>query len=389
MKLKKALGWAAVAAALAFFIAAAASFAAGTDYCRLYRSSGPAKVSYENGKVLAIESEELERDPDLGLLTGTQDVLVRIDSGTRAGTEVKIQNVLNYTTHFLLRKGDTVVLHVDQADAEHYIASIYSVDRVPALLLMAALFAAALCGIGGHRGLRSLLGMAFTIACIALVFIPLLYRGCSPILAAALVAAAVISVSLFLLAGFSAKSMAAIAGSIAGLAIAALLALAFESLIQVSGYTTAEADSLLAIAGRSGMKAGELLFAAFLVSTLGAEMDIAISVASAVCEVRSGNPSLGPGELFRAGMNVGRDMMGTMANTLILAFVGTSLNSMILIYSLERSANQILNSNAIAIEIGQSLCAGLAVFLTVPAVAVLAALLCSRTAARGSPSGSL
>jgi uncharacterized membrane protein len=381
--LKRVLGWAAVAAALALFLVTALRFASGTDFYRLYRSSAPASVSYERARVLAIEHEELERDEERGgLVTGVQDVLVRVDGGSHAGAEMRIQNVLNYTTHFLLRKGDAIVVHLDQADAEHYIASVYSVDRVPVLCLMAALFAAALCGIGGKRGLRSLFGMAFTIACMALVFIPLLYRGCSPILAASLMAVAVIAVSLLLLAGFSAKSAAAIAGSLAGLGIAAALALAFESLAQVSGYTTAEADSLLAISGRTGMKVGELLFAAFLISTLGAEMDISISVASAVSEVRDGNPSLGRGVLFRAGMNVGRDMMGTMANTLILAFAGTSLNSMILIYSLEHSANQILDSNAVAIEIGQSLCAGLAVFLTVPAVAALASLLCARNSAR-------
>src|SRR5208337_2859610 len=102
-------------------------------------------------------------------------------------------------------------------------------------------------------------------------------------------------------------------------------AYAFQSLTQISGYTTAEADSLLAIAGGTGMKVGELLFAAFLISTLGAEMDISISVASAVAEVHAGNSSLDRAALFRAGMNVGRDMMGTMANTLILAFAGASL----------------------------------------------------------------
>ena len=114
------------------------------------------------------------------------------------------------------------------------------------------------------------------------------------------------------------------------------------------------------------------------VSTLGAEMDISISVASAISEVGLGNPSLGRMALFRAGMNVGRDMMGTMANTLILAFAGTSLNAVILIYSLQRSAYQILNSNALTIEIAQSLSAGLAVILTVPAVAYIAAALGTR-----------
>lgn len=376
---RKVLGRAVVAAFLLLYAGFALYVASHADIYRLYRSSGPAGVRYERARVLAVEDQKLEVDSGHGgLLTGYQDILVRITSGDRAGTVLRIQNVLNYTTHFFLGKGDAIIVHVDTADAEHFIVSVYSVDRRPALLLLSILFVAALCGIGGRRGFRSLLGMIFTLASIFLLFIPLLYRGYSPALASAIMAAATAVVTLLLLGGLSTKSLAAIAGSLAGIAIASGLALVFQNLIQISGYTTAEADSLLAIAGHGGMRVGELLFAAFLISTLGAEMDIAISVASAVSEVHAGNPKLGRAALFRAGMNVGRDMMGTMANTLILAFAGSSLNALILIYSLERSADQILNSNAAAIEIVQALGAGLVVILTVPAVARFAAALYTR-----------
>ena len=378
--MRKAIKWAAILAALALYATGAVFFASNTTIFRLYRSSGSANVRYERATVEAIEREELDADEEHGgLLTGYQDLLVRISSGERAGTELRIENVLNYTTHFLLKKGQSIVVHVDTADSTHYTVSVYSVDRAPALIALALLFVAALCGIGGRRGFRSLLGMLFTIASIVCVFIPLLYRGCSPILAASVMAAATVSISLLLLAGPTAKSASAIAGSIAGMLLSAAIAYAFQSFTQISGYTTAEADSLLAIAGGTGMKVGELLFAAFLISTLGAEMDISISVASAVAEVHAGNSGLDRAALFRAGMNVGRDMMGAMANTLILAFAGSALNSMILIYSIERSANQIFNSNAVVIEIVQSLSAGLAVIVTVPAVAFCSALLLSRS----------
>jgi len=376
---KKITSWIVIVVALAFYVALAVDFDAHTGIYHLYRSSGAAHVRYEKAIVLDVEDQELDKDAKLGgLVTGYQDVLVRITSGERAGTTTRIQNVLNYTTHFLLKKGDVFIAHVDTADAAHFTVSVYSIDRAPTLGLLALLFVAALCGVGGWRGLRSLLGMVFTFSSIVFIFIPLLYRGCSPILASAVMAAATVSVSLLLLGGASAKSFSSIAGTFAGIAISAGLALAFQDLAQISGYTTAEADSLLAIAGQTGMKVGELLFATFLISTLGAEMDISISVASAVSEVSAGNPSLGRTALFRAGMNVGRDIMGTMANTLILAFAGTSLNAVILIYSLERSAYQILNSNALTIELAQSLSAGLAIVLTVPAVAFVAAALGTR-----------
>ncbi len=377
---KRLARWGIILAGLGVYVAFGVFFVSHTDIYHLYRSSGPANVRYEKAVVLAVLDQSLEVDREHGgLVTGYQDIRIRITSGERAGTELTIQNVLNYTTHFLLVKGDTFIAHVDTADADHFTVSVYSVNRVPVLGLLALLFVAALCGIGGWRGVRSLLGMIFTLSSIFLLFIPLLYRGWSPILASGLMAAATVSVSLLLLAGPSTKSLSAIAGSLAGIAVSAALAVVIQNFAQISGYTTAESDSLLALAGRTGMRVGELLFAAFLISTLGAVLDISISVASAVSEVHAGNQDLGGAALFRAGMNVGRDMMGAMANTLILAFVGSSLNAMILMYSLERSTYQIFNSNAITIEVVQSLSAGLAVLLTVPAVAAFAAVLIARS----------
>jgi uncharacterized membrane protein len=375
--------WAAVVVAIALYAALAASFASHTGYSRLYRSSRAAKIGYERAVVLAVAEETLERDEEHGgIVTGYQDLLVRVESGERNGSELRIRNVLNYTTNFPLRSGERFIAHVDSADANNFTVSVYSADRGPALGLLALLFAAVLCGVGGARGAKSLLGMAFTFASIALVMIPLLYRGFSPAAAAVITSIAAVTVSMLLLSGPCAKSAAAIAGSVSGIALSALLAFAFQGLARVSGFTTAEADSLLAIAGRTGMKVGELLFASFLISALGAVMDIAISTASAVAELHDKNPSLDRSSLFASGMNVGRDMMGTMANTLILAYAGTSLNALILIYSLEHSANQILDSNAAAVEIVQSLSSGLAVILCVPATAFFA----STFLARGRPS---
>lgn len=380
--------WAIVITLLCAYVGAAAYFAGHTAIYRLYRSSGGASVSYERARVLAIQHESFEADDaGSGLPFGYQDIAIRILTGKRAGTELTIRNFLNYTTNIRLKAGEAIIAHVDEADASHYSVSVYSIDRGPAIYLLLALFVAALCGIGGRRGARSLLGIVFTFTSIAFLFIPMLYRGYSPTLAASLVVAATVCVSLSLLGGIDTKTISAILGSFVGLAASALLELAFQRLTQISGYTTAESDSLLAIAGKSGMKVGELLFAASLIASLGAIMDVAISVASALHELGSSNRDLTRGELFRSGMSVGRDMMGTMANTLILAFTGASLNTLILIYSLEHAYYQILNSNAIVIELVEALSGCLAVILTVPAVAMISAWLESRGLPRRGQSG--
>ena len=372
------LRWVAIAALLGAYVAGALLFGGRTSFHRLYRSSGGAHVGYAKALVLLVKAERIDRDDQTGLPTGYQDISVRILDGEKRGVEAAVRNFLNYTTNIRLKAGDAIIVHVDVADAEDYEVSVYSLDRGPPLLILALLFAAALCGIGGKPGVRSILGIAFTAGSMVLYFVPMLYRGYSPILSALLVAFATLGVSLVLLGGLGTKTLSAIIGSVAGVGAAALLAAIFQAATGISGYSTAEADSLLAIGGHGGMKVSGLLFASILIASLGAIMDVAISVASSVCEVRAANPSMTRGRLFRSGMNVGRDMMGTMANTLILAFAGASLNTVILIYSLEHSYYQILNSNAIAIELGQALTGSLSVVLTVPAVAFAAAALAAR-----------
>ena len=191
---RSALRWSAVVLILGFYIAGAVWFAGHTPIYRLYRSAGGARVSYEKARVLTVKDEELERENGSGLDTGYQDLEVRILTGEKKGAEFEIRNFLNYTTNIRLGPGSAIIVHMDVADAEHYTVSVYSLDRGPALLALAVIFFAALCGIGGRRGARSVLGIGFTFASIAFLFIPLLYRGFSPTLSAVAVVAATVGV---------------------------------------------------------------------------------------------------------------------------------------------------------------------------------------------------
>ena len=107
-------------------------------------------------------------------------------------------------------------------------------------------------------------------------------------------------------------------------------------------------------------------------------MDIAMSISSAVSELHEVNPSLTARQLFRSGMNIGRDAMGTMANTLVLAFAGTSLNMMIFIYAYDVSYIQLLNTDFVAIEVIRSLSGSIGIVLTVPLVAAISSFLLAR-----------
>ena len=140
-------------------------------------------------------------------------------------------------------------------------------------------------------------------------------------------------------------------GTVAGVGISGILAVLFGRLTQISGYNVAEIEQLEYVGQMTNVKIGELLYAGILISTLGAVMDVAMSVASTINEIHYRNPDLSRKELFTSGIRVGKDMMGTMSNTLILAFTGSSINTLVFMYVYNYTAVQITNMYSIGIEV--------------------------------------
>ena len=122
---------------------------------------------------------------------------------------------------------------------------------------------------------------------------------------------------------------------------------------------------------KTAIKINELLFAGILIASLGAVMDVGMSIASTLQEIYSRRPDLGMWDLFKSGMNVGKDMMGTMSNTLILAFSGGSINTLILNYAYALKHNQIINMYEIGIEIMQGVSLIISIILSVPLVSII------------------
>jgi uncharacterized membrane protein len=361
------------AAVLVLYLALIFIFYGHTAFYHLYSSAPGSYVRYEKATVIDVAQNVLHQDPVSGLELGYQTIRIRILTGQHKGEIVTVKNTLSYSNNVLATAGSGVIACIDTANKTHYDVWIYSYNRGPFLYLIIMMFMVLLCAIGGSRGIRSVLGIIFTFTGIVFLFIPMLYRGYSPALAATGVVMVTLCVALVLLGGFSTKTLAAILGTMAGVVISELFLIAALRFTHLTGYSTNEADSLIQIAGNTHLQVSQLLFAAILISSLGAVMDIAISIASAVNEVYANNNSLGMKELFHSGMNVGRDMMGTMANTLIIAFTGTSLNMLILFYSMNVTYYQLLNNNLVGIYIIEAVSGSIAVVLTVPLVSLISA----------------
>lgn len=333
-----------------------------------------ASVNYEIARVVAVTDESLQDSGhQKGLMVGSQTLQVKVLTGSHKGETVAASNALSTYNSVVGKPGGHLIVNVDELDSGEFQVRVYNYFRAPFIYLLALLFFASLILVGGKKGLMSGLGILYTFFCVFLVFLPLVLRGHSPVLASILLVVMVSAVALILLNGVSKKSLCSILGTVCGVVLSGVILFLFSSATNLSGYSTEEAESLLQIGQTTGLKVRDLLYAGILIASLGAIMDTAMSIVSVMHEMYLNSPGMKMPSLIKAGMNVGKDMIGTMSNTLILAFAGTSLSFIILLASYSVQYNQFMNMNAITIEIAQALSGSLAIVLTVPVTAVITA----------------
>lgn len=324
--------------------------------------------TFEKGVVTEILQDNLQPN---GTRVGEQRVLVRLTTGVRAGQELETTSA----SGFLFGAGCTVGMRVvvmQSVAGDSTITSIYSQDREWVIYAFAAAYLVVLCLVGGKQGIKGALGLVFTFFCILFVYLPLVYRGLSPFWVSVFICVITTLVTMYLIGGPTRKTLVATGGTVAGVVIAGISATIFSMATGITGWNVSDIESLLTLASTSGVQVGGLLFSGLLISSLGAVMDVAMSIGSAIAEIHAQNPALSRGELFKAGMHVGRDMMGTDSNTLILAFAGGSISMLVLDYAYNLPYQQIINSNNIGIAIMQGLSGSFGIVLAVPVTVALA-----------------
>ncbi|HJA65571.1 YibE/F family protein [Lachnoclostridium sp. An169] len=330
----------------------------------LYDTEGK---TFEKAEVVGILQDN---ETESGNQIGNQIVSLELLSGEFKGNTVEAVSSSSYLYGAHCEVGMRVIAEVNESDDSLYV-TVFSYDRTWMLYAIVLLFLVTLCIIGGRQGLNSAIALVFTFVCIVFLFLPMIYRGISPIAAAVTVAVLTTFVTMYLIGGLSSKSVTSMVGTIAGVGISAVLAVLFGKLTNISGYNVSDIEQLEYVGQMTNVRIGELLYAGILISALGAVMDVAMSVASTISEIHYRNPELSRRELFASGISVGKDMMGTMSNTLILAFTGSSINTLVFMYVYSYTATQIINMYSIGIEIIQGISSTMGVILTVPIVSAV------------------
>ncbi len=340
-------------------------------------------IHYDKGTVTAVTAQSLEQEPPpSNRLLGTQTVEIQMKNGQYKGRIITIENVLSTTHNIQVKAGQSVIVKVDSPENAEPYFSIYNYDRTIGIIAIALLFFLLLVVVGRRKGIKSLLGLAFTLFLVVGLLLPMIYQGYSPILSSLLVAVLVTLAAMLLLNGPSKKTLVAILSTGAGLMISAALYGLFTAILHLSGYQMEQVEDLLLVSQNTGLQLGQVLFVGVLISSLGAVMDMTMSIASSLYEIKQVSPQVTKGQLMKSGMVIGQDMIGTMCETLILAFVGTALTTMLVLVSYGIQFDQLLSSDYIAIELIHAVTGSMAVVLSVPTTALLSGIFFAQSSSK-------
>lgn len=348
------------------------------------RSSVQSGVIYEKAKVIAITGGAYQGDQDMeDVPVGKQELTAELISGDYKGQRFSLTNNLSYLYGTVLKEGDTITVAFSLTDGKVENVVLQDYDRTVPLAVIVLLFLLVTILVGGKVGAKSLLGLGLTILCVFVILIPLLLDGW-PTLPTVLALCAFVTVITFVvLGGVNRKTVCAILGTIMGVALAMAFGKFACWLLRIDGYKMYVAvptvEPLLQLRQTQdpahALRLADLLVGGILLAALGAVNDVAMSISSAMNELIAVNPSLTRRQLFKSGMNIGRDMVGTMTNTLILALVGGSFAMIIYYTSMEPSWVQLISTTFLSVEMVQALASSIGVILAVPFSVVIGMLL--------------
>ncbi len=325
-------------------------------------------------KIISEESKTLEGYGEKQTMK-VQKIEVKVLSGKHKGEILLVENVIDdrFAYNIIVDDNDKVLLYLDK-DENGEIIEAYIGDKVrdTYLLWIAAIFIILLIIVGGIKGLKTVITLLLTIIAVFKIFIPMTLKGYNPIFLSISICFAVTMITLIIIGGINKKTLASIIGTTGGVLVAGIITLIVGTLADLTGLGTDEAQMLMFIPQAIDFNFKGLLFAGIILGALGAVMDVSMSISSSINELKENNPYIETRKLIESGMNVGKDIMGTMSNTLILAYTGGSLHLMLLFLAYDIPFIEIINRDIIASEIVRALAGSIGLICTIPLTVIVA-----------------
>ncbi len=296
-----------------------------------------------------------------------QTVRVEILDGERKGETVMFDN-----DYILLKEGQRFYLNhfVDINDVETYM--VFDVERKPQLLFLFLFFAACVIALGGLEGARSLVALGISITVIVVVLIPALVAGYNPLIVSSIVGSLILAVAIYSTHGLNMHSTIALAGTVGAVIVTSLLAFFASSGTALTGKADDISAYLDLNAVQGQLNFFNLLIASMIIGALGVLDDIAITQVAVVSELHTTDKNLSRFELYRRALRVGRAHVGALVNTLVLAYVGVALPSVMLMFQNQTPLLSIINIEYFATEIVRALVGSIGLIFAVPLTTALA-----------------
>lgn len=289
---------------------------------------------------------------DTGLVrSGEQRCELEILSGKFKGQTTQGVNMLNGSLEQdkLFEVGDKAQVVVSYDGDEILMVTMIDHNRIPAELLMGAIFVLFLILFAGRTGVRAVLSFILTILAIWKLLVPLYLKGYNPIWIGVVFTLILSVLIISLVYGFDRRCASAVSGTILGVIVTCILGAIFTDLFKIHGAVMSSSESLL-YAGYQDLNLTRIFMASIFVGSSGALMDLSVDITSAVCEVVEKKPEIGWKEAVHSGMNVGRAAMGTMTTTLLLAYSGGYIALLMVFMAQGTPLINILNYKYVAAE---------------------------------------
>lgn len=327
----------------------------------------PHSVKTAYAKIVSVDKKTISKMGEFS--SETIICTAKITSGEYKGNTVDVYQ--EYNSKMLstepIKVGDRVFIKNYPMEELGVYWAIDSHKRTPAIAVLLIIFALAIMLLGGAKGLRTVISLVYTCLAVFCVFIPWILSGKNIYVGAVIVCTFISLMTLILVNGLDKKTLCAFLGCSGGVLASAIITIVFSKIMNFSGYTNEHSYYLTSLASSPSLKA--IAFSAVLIGAVGAVMDVAMSMSSSLYELNKKVPDISFKSLISSGLSIGRDMMGTMANTLVLAYVGSSLTSVLLILTYADSLSDILNREVIAYEIVQAVAGSMGILLAIPITA--------------------
>ena len=271
--------------------------------------------------------------------------------------------------------GDKVLLYPNVDGDTHHEWFLGEYERFDAMVWLIGIFLVLIIAFGRIKGVNTILSLVFTCLAVFLVFIPSIITGKNIYVWSIITCIFITIMTLIIVNGANKKSVAAGVGCCSGVLIAGIITVVMDKVLKLTGFLSDESGRLLYVNEHRPIDLKAIIFAAIIIGAVGAIMDVAMSISSALQEISETANTVTRKQLIKSGLTIGRDIMGTMANTLVLAYIGSSLAVVVLLTAYSNSMLHLMNMEMIIVEILQAIAGSLGILFTIPLTTIVSALL--------------